>query len=66
MTRAFSFASAVVKDRQEGRGGVLPPRSLKAQQHATRAPAPSRELGIEKMRGPGPVDVLAVWSIADP
>jgi hypothetical protein len=29
------FASAVFKDRQEGRGGGLPPRSLKTQQHAT-------------------------------
>ena len=58
------FASAVFKDRQEGRGGGIPPRSLKTQQHATCAPAPSRELGLVVMRRPGPVDVLAVGSIA--
>jgi hypothetical protein len=61
----FGFASAVFKDRQEVRRGVSAGglSKLNSMQPARR---PLAELGLEKVRRPGPVDVLDVGSIADP
>ena len=46
------------------RGGGFPPRSLKTQQHATHAEA-LRRAPRRKLRGPGPVDVLAARSVIE-